>query len=265
MVKENNDTIASIEAENQLLDAELEKCKNKLVDSKTHHDLANQKLQRTFEALNTTLQIRINELESRNGDLAHQMIELQQLLKKQKHEHILSLEQASREGHNASIKYRNDNTALTVQVSNYVDKIICQEKSFNSEISRLQNDCDRYHHESIYWKNETDFSASLLASSKASDERYKGSLIEAGNKLIMTEGINRDLETKLSEYRQEMSVIIDRNRMLEEKSYECSSLKEQIEVLNDAYEEEKLQFKTSLEDNRSRLEEDFWDKVSQPC
>jgi chromosome segregation ATPase len=266
VIKDNRDCISRFETVNQAMETELEKCQKKLVDSKMNYAVEQKQMQRIADSQIAVLQTRVNELEQSNTELTHQMTDLQCLIKKQKHDHILVLEQTIREGQSTLLKYRNDNTKLVVQVSNSEDLISSQEKSLNAEILRLQNECETYHQDSINWRNEANLMTSLVSRARASEESLKSSLMEAESKIVLIEGIKRDLEGKLNDEQQELSIMKDKNRILEERqcllAHKCSSLQEQLQALQNAYDEDRIQMKTSFDDDRVRLQEDYRNKVS---
>lgn len=266
VIHDNNDNISRLETENRAIETDLEKCQNKLANNKMTSEVVQKEMQRVSDSQTTVLQMRINELEQSNIDLIHQVTELQCLIKKEKHDHILLLGQATRESQTSLIKYRNDNTKLVVQVSNNEDIIRNKEQIYRAEILRLEDEIQRCHQDAIRWKNEAELLVSLLSSARASEESLKTSLIEAENKLMLIEGIKRELEIKVHEDQHELTVMNDKNKLLDERlgeiTHQFSSLREQMKGLKESYEGERFQMKSSMDDDRVRMQEDFQKRVS---
>jgi len=265
-VKTYTETMSRLEVDSQAMEIEVEKCQKRLLEEQIKHAIEQQQSQRISDIQTAEFQTRVNELEQLNTDLSHQINDLQSLVKKQKQEYIVNFEEAIRENWNSLVKYRNDNTKLIVQVSTSEDFIRSQEKSFKGEILRLSKEYDKCCQELNSWKHENALVTSLLASTQASEVSLKNALHDAEGKATLYEGCRRNLESKIHENLQELTIMKDEKRMLEEMichlNLQCSSLQEQLKVLKETYEEEASQVKTSLDADRARLQEDFRDKVS---
>jgi chromosome segregation ATPase len=258
-IQVNTDKISSLMNENNSMESELEKLKTKFADCKSNQELAHEKYQRMSEVENTALQIRVNELERTNDDLTHQIVELHDILGKQKHDHLLLVEQTARDNHNLLMKYRNDNTTLTVQLSNYMDKLTVQEKGMSSDILMLKRDRDKFCHDAIQLKNQLDLTSATVSNAIQSEERLKMSRTETESKLLLVEKEKRDLVIKSNENEHEVSMLIEKCRILEKNldkvSCESLMLREQLQVVNDAYEQENSQTRANLENFRVQQEE----------